>query len=64
MKEVSIKIRIDEKGEGEIKVMATTKGFGKGVDKEINLAGIYSYLMQREISKIHVTTKCLDLEEL
>lgn len=56
MKEINIKIKIDD--ENNLIVVGTRDNLStKGISRSIELAGVYSYLMNKELGKINTETK-------
>jgi hypothetical protein len=58
LKEIIIKIKIQN---DTIKVAAMPAGFQKGIGKRFELAGIYSYLHHKELSKLETLSKTVEL---
>jgi len=61
LKEINIKILIND--EGEILSAVTCKNFDKDAFKRIQLAGVYAYLMNKELNKINIESRIFKRDE-
>lgn len=56
MRELNIKVKIDEKRNKILVIKETMLNIPEGIDKEIYLAGVYNYLLSKHSNKINNKT--------